>query len=137
MTIAYYFHPNLPFVFPHRKLCPFLSTIHVLQSKKVNVYLPSLMMKVPNHLNLNSISDDMEACCCISKLRFNLYCLTYFAFFCFSASCGSEDVDVYCCISNLRFILYCFAYSAFLCFLTASMPVSAILVTRHEFNTIL
>jgi hypothetical protein len=38
---------------------------------------------------------------------------------------------------NVRFILYCLAYSAFLCFLTSSMPVSAILVTRHGFNMIL
>jgi hypothetical protein len=48
-----------------------------------------------------------------------------------------KDVDACCCINNLHFILYCLAYSAFLCFLMSSMPVSAILVTRHAFNMIL
>jgi hypothetical protein len=79
----------------------------------------------------NSVSEDVEACCCISILRFNLYCLLYSAFFCFSSSCGSEDVEVCCCIYNLRFNLYRLQYSAFFCFITASIPVSAILVTQR------
>jgi len=29
------------------------------------------------------VSEDVEACCCISNLRFNRYCLKYYARFCF------------------------------------------------------
>jgi hypothetical protein len=85
---------------------------------KKNVYLPTLMMKVPNHFYV-----------------FNLYCLSYSAFFCLSANLVSVEVDA--CSSNLRFNLYCLAYSAFIYFLTASMLVSAILVTRSAYNVIL
>jgi hypothetical protein len=57
-----------------------------------------------------------------------LYCLSYSAFFCFSANSVSVEV------SNLRFNLYCLMRSAFFRFLTASMSVSAILVTRYYNN---
>jgi hypothetical protein len=40
------------------------------------------------------------------------------------------SLEVCCCSSNLRFNLYCLLHSAFFCFLTASMLISAILVTR-------
>jgi hypothetical protein len=40
------------------------------------------------------------------------------------------SLEVCCCSSNLRFNLYGILYSAFFCFLTASMLISAILVTR-------
>jgi hypothetical protein len=40
------------------------------------------------------------------------------------------SLEACCCSSNLRFSLYCLLYSAFFCFLTASMLISAILVTR-------
>jgi hypothetical protein len=40
------------------------------------------------------------------------------------------SLEVCCCSSNLRFNLYCLLYSAFFCFLTASMLISAALVTR-------
>jgi hypothetical protein len=50
-------------------------------------------------------------------------------------SCMS--LEACCCSSNLRFNLYCLSYSTFFCFLTASMSVSAILVTRCAFTTIL
>jgi hypothetical protein len=40
------------------------------------------------------------------------------------------SLEACCCSSNLRFNLYCLMRSAFFHFLTASMPVSAILVTR-------
>jgi hypothetical protein len=58
----------------------------------------------------------VEACCFSSNLRFNLYCLSYSAFFCFRTNSVSEDVEAYCCVRNLRFILYCLSYSAFFCF---------------------
>jgi hypothetical protein len=41
-----------------------------------------------------------------------------------------------CCSNSLRFNLYCFLYSAFFCFLTASVLISAILVTRSAWATL-
>jgi hypothetical protein len=50
---------------------------------------------------------------------------------------SKKSLEACCCSSNLRFNLYCLSYAAFFYFLTASMSVSAILVTRCAFKTIL
>jgi hypothetical protein len=101
-------------------------------NKKRNVYLPSLRMKVPDLVFVLGHSYTWSGTFILKDGRFKFF---YSTFFCFSANSVSVEVETYS--SNLRFNLYWLLYSAFFYFLTASMSISAILVTRCAFTTIL
>jgi hypothetical protein len=111
----------------------FIFTINVFDMKKRNVYLPSLMMKVPNNLYVLGDTYTCHTYCCYA------YHFTHIG-------CTLFTCDMYICrlrlindsvLSSLTMegirLLY-LLYSAFFCFLTASMSVSAILVTRYYNN---
>jgi hypothetical protein len=71
------------------------------------------VLLAPSYLRLlggECVSVDVESCCCISNLRFNLYCLAYSAFFCFCSIFVSDNVEAWCCSNNLHFNLYWHVY---------------------------